>query len=150
MSQNIANQSTVSTFSMFFWIATDKKDDFDDIMSDSLYENATVSKPSQDLIVDIMKKLDLDELMKFGKNSLDENRHTLHKISTLLDTEVQQIGMFYTSEADDKMIDLFDRSGVQYIRLSLDDKKLIRLNIGQTNEILTKAIKAIEKTNRRK
>lgn len=132
------------------WFATDDLLYFEQFSEESLYENATVSKPSQKMIIDILNQINLDQFMTFGKNSLDQNRHILHKLSGLLGSDVQEKGMFYCAEVDQKMLDLFDRANIKYVSFDTENKKLIRLNIGQTHGILEKAVKAIEKADRRK
>ena len=131
------------------WIATNSDSDFRDFTPEALYENATVSKPSQKLIMDILSEVDLQTFMKFGKNSLDQNRQILHKISGLLGSDVQEKGMFYCAEVDNKMFDLFYKANIHFIQFELEGKKFIRLNIGQTSDILTKAVKAINKIDGR-
>ena len=132
------------------WIATNDICEFDDFRRDSLMENATVSKLSQKYVKNVLEGIDLIEFMRLGKNSLDQNREELQKLSSLLGSNVQEKGMFYSAEVDLKMYELFQRAEVKFVPLSYDDKLLIRLNIGQTNDILKKAVKAIQKTDRRK
>lgn len=131
------------------WLATNHEYYFDRFAQDSLYENATVSKPSQKMIIDILQNIDLMTFMKLGKNSLDQNRQILNELSGLLGTDIQEKGMFYCAEVDDKMLNLFNKANVHHIQFEIDDKKFIRLNIGQTRDILTKAVKAIKKIDGR-
>lgn len=132
------------------WIATDNSFDYQLFLKESLYETATVSKISQQTINQILSTMDLDDFMKVGKTRLDLNRHTLHKLSGLIGSDVQEKGMFYLFQADKKMFKLFDKAGIIYVKLSDEDKQYIRLNIGQTAEVLTDAVKAVLKTDRRK
>lgn len=132
------------------WLATNNQRYFDGFASDSLYENATVSKVSQRLVTNILENVNLDEFMRLGKNSLDQNRQILQKLSPLLGTDVPDKGMFYCAQVDQKMLELFDRANVKYITLALENKILVRLNIGQTSDILNKAVQSVLKADRRK
>lgn len=132
------------------WLATNNKNFFDLFKTDSLYENATVSKVSQDLVLDILNNINLNYFMSYGMNSLDLNREELQKLSYLTGSDVQKIGMFYCAEIDDKLFDLFDRAGIQYVVFNRKNgNKMIRLNIAQTNEIIKKAVDSILKIDRR-
>jgi len=132
------------------WIATNNEEEFELFNKEALYENATVSKPSQKMVKSILQSIDLIEFMKLGKNSLDQNREELQKLSSLLGTDVQEKGMFYCAEVDTKMLKLFDNAGIKYVKFDCGINYLIRLNIGQTNAILKKAVKAVQKADRRK
>ena len=130
------------------WIATNNHFDFQEFAVDALYENATVSKISQHLIINILDSIDLNQFMGLGKNSLDQNRMGLQKLAHITGVDVQEKGMFYCFEADGKLFDLFDRANITYVRLNDGNNDLIRLNIGQTNDILKKAVKAVLKADR--
>lgn len=133
------------------WFATNDRQLYDLMSKDSLYENATVSKVSQELVIDILNRVDLDNFMRLGRSSLNANRQVLQEnLSSLLGTDVQERGMFYCAEVDDKMFDLFDRANVTYVKLNKGDTQMIRLNIGQTHDILTKAVKSVLNADRRK
>ena len=132
------------------WLATDNKQYFDIITSDSLYENATVSKPSQRLVIDILDQLDLDHFMLLGKNSLDQNRQIVQKLSHLIGTDVQESGMFYCAEVDQKILDIFDLANVKYVVLKEGSEQYIRLNIGQTSDILNKLVNRIQSIDAKK
>lgn len=132
------------------WIATNSEDDFQDFTADALYENATVSKISQHFILNILETIDLNQFMRFGRNSLDQNRAELQKLARITGVDVQEKGMFYCFEADDKLFDLFDRADITYVRLNDGNNDLIRLNIGQSNDIIKKAVERILLTDRRK
>jgi len=130
------------------WIATNDIVEYDAFVQESLMENATVSRPSQKYVTNVLQNIDIMEFLRFGKNALDQNREILQKLSGLLGTSVQEKGMFYASEADDKMFDLFNRANIKYVKLNNGKNDLIRLNIGQTNVILEKAVKSITKADR--
>lgn len=130
------------------WVATNNKNDYNSFMSDSLHENATVSKISQDLMVDILNNINLDKFMELGKNYLDQNREDISKISGILGTEVQNVGMFYSAEVDDKMFKLFDSANIEYKKFNIEEKQFIRLNIGQTHGIINQAVKNILKKDK--
>lgn len=132
------------------WIATNDIVEFEAFIKESLMENATVSQLSQKYVKNVLEQIDLAQFMRLGKNSLDQNREELQKLSSLLGSDVQEKGMFYCAEVDQKMYDLFQKAEIKYVPLSYEGKQLIRLNIGQTNGILTKAVKAIQKSDRSK
>ncbi len=112
-----------------------------------LMENSTISIPSQELIVDIMNKIDLEDFMMAGKNSLDRNREELSKIEYLFDNQcVPKVGMFYCAQADKKALKILEKCGIKYIDLGDD---YIRLSLGQTNKITKEAIKAILKEDKK-
>lgn len=130
------------------WMATNNKEYFDHIAHDSLYENATVSRISQSLVQDILENTDIDNFIRLGRISLDNNREILQKLKSLTGTDVQEKGMFYCFETDKKLIDLFDRSNIKYVVFNSNDSQIIRLNIGQTHDILNKAVVTIQKNDR--
>jgi len=130
------------------WIAANDITEFNAFRHESLMENATVSVPSQKYVKNILQTIDLMEFMKFGKNSLDQNREELQKLASLTGTDVQERGMFYCFEVDSKMQKLFQDAGIKYVSPAFGDTQLIRLNIGQTNAILKKAVKAVQKTDK--
>lgn len=125
------------------WIALNKPFLYEMLKAENLYENATVSIPSQNLAIDILEKIDIQDFMLKGKVKLDNNRNELSRLSGLFSNQpVQEKGMFYCAKADKKLRDLIDRAGVSIV--SLDDE-YVRISMGQTNEITKKAVNAILK-----
>lgn len=125
------------------WIATDDTYDYERFKEDALYENATVAQPSQKLVLDTINNLDLDKFTTNGKNYLNNNREVADKLSSLLDTPVQEKGMFYCFQVDQKMINLFDDCNISYMMFNYNGDKFLRLNIGQTTKLLAKAVKRV-------
>ena len=112
-----------------------------------LMENATISVPSQELIIDIMDKIDLDHFLTAGKNSIDLNREEFRKIEYLFDNQpVPETGMFYCAFADKKALEILEKCGIKYVDLG---DSYIRLSLGQTNEITREAIAAILKEDKK-
>lgn len=132
------------------WLATNNKKEFDSFVADSLYENATVSKVSQSLVKDILDTIDINNFMNMGRMSLDNNRHILQHIAPLLGTDVQEKGMFYCAQADERIFDIFYKANIHFVQFENDGDRFIRLNLGQTSDILIEAIKRIGKADRRK
>lgn len=136
------------------WIAMNGDYDFELIAEESLLENATVCRLGQNLVSNILSKMGgiagLEDFMDIGRKTLDNNRSILDGISKLLNFPVQEKGMFYCAQVDQKMYDLFDNSNIKYVKFDYQNNQFIRLNIGQTSDILQKAVKQIKKTDRRK
>ena len=101
------------------------------------------SRPSQELILDILREVDLDCFMNRGKVILDFNKEAFQKIEYLFDGQcVNEIGMFYCAKADWKALRLLDDVGVGYVKL---DNATVRLSMGHTGKITDDAIRAILK-----
>lgn len=129
------------------YIATQDSELYDECFQECLMENATISVPSQELILDILKKVNLGEFMRAGAYSLDRNREEFSKISYLFDNQpVQEVGMFYCANADKKAIQTLDNCGITYVRLNGD---MIRLSMGQTNAITRDGVNAILKEDKK-
>ena len=128
------------------WIATNKPFLYEMLKAENLYETATVSIPSQNLLIDILEKLDLQKFMLNGKRILDNNRGELARLSSLFSNQpVQETGMFYCAKADQKLRDLIDRAGVDIVSL---DEEYVRISMGQTNEVTKAAVDAILKEDK--
>jgi len=128
------------------WIATNNAFAHALITDECLKDNATISVPSQDLIIDIIKRVDLDRFLNHGKRSLNNNRETIQKIEYLFDGQpVQSSGMFYCANADKKTIELLNNCGIQYVNLG---DNYIRLSLGQTGKITKEAIEALLKKDK--
>ena len=132
------------------WIATNSKAEYDKLLHENLYDVATVSMPSQKLAIDILDKINLDLFTDKGRFMLDGNRQCLQRLAPLLGTDIQEVGMFYCAAADQKLFDLFDKSDVKYIKFKVKDQEFIRLNIGQTSQVIYDSVKRISKKDRRK
>jgi aspartate/methionine/tyrosine aminotransferase len=130
------------------WIATNDVGVFYHKVKDIvLKDTATVSVPSQKLIIDILNSIDLEAFMQNGRRRLDYNREQFQKIEYLFDGQaVQEAGMFYCAHVDRKALKLLDKCGINYIQLDYD---YIRLSMGQTQNITKKGIRAILKEDRK-
>lgn len=129
------------------WIATNDKILFDILSSISVYDTATVSVPSQRLILNILNCIDLDSFMDLGKASLDSNRTEMQKLTKFFEgQDIQSKGMFYMAkEPSEKTLKLLDKSGVNYVILK--DGSL-RLSLGQKLNVVKGAVKEIIKNDR--
>ena len=116
---------------------------YEGLLAESRNELTGISRPSQELVVNILGRLDLDRFMLDGKESLNDNKYEFQKIEYLFDGQrVNEVGMFYCAKVDPKAIQLLDGVGVGYVML---DDETIRLSMGQTNQITKDGIKAILK-----
>lgn len=130
------------------WIATNDDHDFKRFSEESLYENATVSKPSQQLVLDILNTLDIHRFMTNGRVELDSNRDVMQGLSSLIGTYVPDKGMFYCAQADKKLFELFDKAKVKYVKMRSEDREYIRLNLGQTRDTILRAVTRINKIDK--
>ena len=113
------------------------------LINECLKDLATVSVPSQRLIVDILTKVDLERFMGLGKTYLNYNREEFQKIEFLFDGQpIQEVGMFYCAHAEKKALEVLDKCGINYVDLG---SSYIRLSLGQTGKITREGIKAIIK-----
>ncbi len=125
------------------FIATNDPLAYDALLTESRNELTGVSRPSQELIVNILKSIDLNEFMTRGLGSLCYNKEEFQKIEYLFDGQpVNEVGMFYCAKADPKAVNVLDRAGVEYVRL---DDETIRLSMGQSRPVVKDGIKAILK-----
>ena len=125
------------------FIATDDTQMYHDLLAQSHNELCGVSRPSQELLVDILKKVDLFHFMNEGERYLGYNKEEFQKIEYLFDGQpVNEVGMFYCAKADPKVIDLLDKVGVSYVQL---DSDTIRLSMGQYKDVTKNGIRAILK-----
>jgi len=112
----------------------------------ALKDNATVSVPSQNLIVDILEKTDLDTLTSRAKRYLDLNREEFQKIEYLFDGQsVPKVGMFYCVKIDQKIFNILHKCGINYVKL---EDNYIRLSLGQTHKVVKEGIRRILKEDR--
>ncbi len=125
------------------FIATNDTLAYEALLAEARNELTGVSRPSQELIVNILKTIDLNTFMTRGLGSLCYNKEEFQKIEYLFDGQpVNEVGMFYCAEADPKAVDILDRAGVEYVRL---DDRTIRLSMGQSRSVVKDGIKAILK-----
>jgi len=128
------------------YVATHSKVLFDKISDFSYKDVATISIPSQKLIMSILENLHLDFFMKQGNTRLNYNRERFQKLEYLFDNQpVKEVGMFYCAHADQKAIQLLEKCGIKYIDLG---DNYIRLSMGQTLDITSEAVKLILKEDK--
>ena len=125
------------------FIATNDTMAYEGLLAEVRNELTGVSRPSQELIVSILKSVDLNRFMLRGLGSLCYNKEEFQKIEYLFDGQpVNEVGMFYCAKADPKAVSTLERAGVEYVRL---DDETIRLSMGQTRQVVKDGIKAILK-----
>ena len=125
------------------FIATNDTLAYEGLLAEARNELTGVSRPSQELIVNILKTIDLNAFMNRGFHVLGYNKEEFQKIEYLFDGQpVNEVGMFYCVKADPKAVNILDNAGVEYVRL---DDETIRLSMGQTREIVKDGIKSILK-----
>ena len=113
------------------------------LKNEILKDLATISVPSQRLIVDILEKVDINRFTGLGKAYLNYNREEFQKIEYLFDNQrVQEKGMFYCAFADKKCLELLEKCGINYVSLG---ENYIRLSLGQTGSVTRAGIKTILK-----
>jgi len=127
------------------WIATNDWLDYSICLEECKLENCGVSVPSQDIIIDIFDRLDLEDFMTIAQGRINFNREEFLKLNAFLDEQVVSTdGMFYCAWVDNKGLDIIDKANVSYIVLEVEsNKKLIRFNLAQNNTLTKQAIKAI-------
>ena len=125
------------------YIATNDSTLYEALVQESRNDLTGPSRPSQKFVLDILKKVDLENFMSLGKTYLNYNKEQFQKIEYLFDGQpVNEIGMFYCIKPHPKALALLDKVGVGYTRL---DDDTIRLSMGQTREVVKEGIKAILK-----
>lgn len=133
------------------WIATNNERDFDLYMGENMYENCTISYPSQNFILDIFKTVDLDLFMRSAQYRINNNREYFDKICYLFDGQsVPENGMFYAAWASPYVAKLLDKLNVKSIEMDrVGNDRLLRFNLAQTNDLTKKAIRYIIKEDGR-
>ena len=128
------------------FIATNDENFYNNVRDWSLKDTATPSKISQEMIIDILNKINLEEFIILGKRSLDNNREEFQKIAYLFDNQpIQETGMFWCVHADKKALKILDECNIKYLTL---DGNYIRISLGQTNEITKEAVREILKRDK--
>lgn len=138
------------TGSRIGWIATNSEEDYKKFSDENLYENCTISAPSQDLLLDIFDNMDLNNFMRSAKYRVNNNREMWDRIKDLFDNqEVPENGMFYAAWADPIAYKLLDKLGFTYVTMdSKGNDKYLRFNLAQTNEVTDSAIRFLLKETR--
>ena len=129
------------------FIATNDSLAYEALLIESRNEMTGISRPSQDMVVDILQKIDLDLFMDRGYEDLCYNKEEFQKIEYLFDgQEVNQVGMFYCAKVHPTAKRILDAADVEYVML---DEETIRLSMGQTKQTTKEGIKAILKEDRK-
>ena len=129
------------------FIATNDPLAYEALLAESRNELTGISRPSQEMITNILSHLDLFDFMGRGNIDLGYNKEEFQKIEYIFDSQpVNSNGMFYCVKAHDSAINLLDKVGVEYVRL---DEETIRLSMGQTKLVTKSGISAILKEDKR-
>jgi aspartate/methionine/tyrosine aminotransferase len=118
----------------------------DPFLRDELYfENwkdlAGVSVLSQNFLIDVLKRLNLQSFLDSGEKRLHYNREEFQKLEYLFGNQlVNEVGMFYCAKCDEKLFKFFDKCNIQYVRL---DDETMRLSMGHELGVTKEAIKRI-------
>jgi aspartate/methionine/tyrosine aminotransferase len=133
------------------WIATNNESDYKEFLKENLYENCTMSTPSQELIIDIFDNIDLQNFLRSAKYRVNNNREMFDRICYLFDGQaVPNNGMFYAAWATPYTYKLLGKLGIKSVEMdSYNKNKYLRFNLAQTNELTKKAIRYIIKEDRR-
>lgn len=125
------------------FIATNDTLAYEGLLAESRNEMTGISRPSQDMVTDILQKLDLDRFMDIGRDDLYDNKTQFQKIEYLFDgQEVNKVGMFYCAKVHPTALKILDNADVNYVML---DKETIRLSMGHTRKTTKDGIRAILK-----
>jgi aspartate/methionine/tyrosine aminotransferase len=129
------------------FIATDNALAYEALLTESRNEMTGISRPSMDMITDILQKIDLDLFMTMGHRDLCYNKEEFQKIEYLFDGQpVNEVGMFYCAKIHPTAKRILDDAGVEYVML---DEETIRLSMGQTKQVVKDGIKAILKEDKK-
>lgn len=125
------------------WIATDDDFLFERLSDVVLKDTATISVPSQNLLLSVLEQINLNWFLHSGKRSLDNNREEINRIKHIFDgQEVPEVGMFYCVKAEQKAVDTLKKAHVKFTRL---DEDTIRISLGQRNMLTLQAVESILK-----
>jgi aspartate/methionine/tyrosine aminotransferase len=125
------------------WIATNDDFLFESLSDVVLKDTATVSVPSQNLLLSVLEQINLDWFLNTGKRNLDNNREEVSQIKYIFDgQEVPEVGMFYCIKADKKAIDTLEKASIKFTKL---DEDTVRISLGQRNTLTYNAVQAILK-----
>lgn len=128
------------------WIATNDVMFYKLIRNVSVKDTATVSVPSQKMVIDILQHIDLEKFIHMGQFSLNSNRGEFQRIEKFFDGQpVPKIGMFYCAKSNPQAQRLLEKCGIHYVKL---DDDMIRLSMGQSNMLTYKAIQHVLKEDR--
>lgn len=125
------------------WIATNDLLLHQALSDVCLKDVATVSIPSQKLLINVLEQINLEYFLQTGRKTLDSNREIVESISYMFDNQpVPEKGMFYCVHADKKAVETIKKANVKYTEM---DDDVIRISLGQTNDVTAQAVDRILK-----
>lgn len=120
------------------FLATNDKELFEQVLEVCNKDVATVSVPSQDLILDVLKTINIDEFLSKGSVHLSYNKEQFQRLEYLFENQpVPEVGMFYCVKPDQKALDILGGCGIKYVNIK---DKYIRLSLGQYNDLTKEAV----------
>ena len=121
------------------WAATDSDRYYKNMLSNTTYTLCGVSAASQNLALDVVKKLDFDTFFIDSKRAVDYNKEEFLRLKPIFGQELPEYGMFAFWQIDKSLKKLLSDSNVAYTCGSTvgKDEGWARLSLGQNN-LLTK------------
>ena len=126
------------------WIGCNSLEDFNKIHTEIVNDTLGISVPSQNLMIDILKDVDIDDFVLRAAAKIDNNRGEMLKLEKFLQVPVPVNGMFYLGKMDKDATSLFKKAGVDYIEGSTCGAPGYgRLNLAQNNNYTKEMVKAV-------
>jgi len=133
------------------WLATN-----DDMLAERFRDLVTaeycgLSTASTDIVLHTLQGFDWDRFEQSAQMRLDHNRSEWSKLERFFSgTPVLSNGMFYYAPMDKKAQEIFEKAGVIWTKGSTmgTDDGFARFNLGQDNETIEQAIRAVLKADR--
>jgi len=126
------------------WIGCNTLEDYEKINTEIVNDTLGISVPSQLLVIDILKTINIDSFTSRAARKLDSNRETMSKLEKYMQIPVPANGMFYLGYMDVPFKKLLKKAQVSYIDGNeCGAPGMIRLNLAQSNELTEKMVKAI-------
>lgn len=133
------------------WIGVEKEGLYEKIAAELRAESLGVSVPSQEIVLDIFKSIDLNIFMSLAGSMIDDNRVEMTKLEYLGSHKVSMNGMFFWTQMDNKALQLLDTVGVQYVKGSTcgKDDSYVRINLAQDRALTKAMVKAVLKEDKK-
>jgi aspartate/methionine/tyrosine aminotransferase len=133
------------------WLATN-----DDILAERFRDLVTaeycgLSTASTDILLHTLQGLNWDRFEQYAKLKLDCNREEWVELERFFGgMPVPANGMFYYGPMDKKAQEIFEKAGIIWTKGSTmgTDDGFARFNLGQNNELIENAVKAVLKEDR--
>lgn len=122
------------------WIGTDNSELAARARQEVLLENATLSHASQLIFHTIYQHTDLDTHASIYKHILDGHRQLFQTIRSFSGVDVNENGMFFTFEADQRQKDILEQRGIAFH----DYGHAVRLNMGAGTEVVQEFVKRMK------